>query len=645
VHVRGVVTAEPGRVGLPALGVVADGTGAIFVRFPDGVAPARGAFLEVVGRLLDPYGQLEIRPALEGVRLVGAAPLTVPLPIGAASLGELVEARLVTLDATLDAAIIREPGGDLVLRLLDPSGAPFRARATRASGLQPTVARRGDRLRLVGIVGQRASARGATDGYRLWLRDTGDVTPPNGGTPSPTPVPSPAPTPSPRPGASDPPVVTIATALRLGGGTVAIEGTVSVSSTLLDTTGRRSVVQDETAAVEFLVPRDASASRPGDRVRIVGTLGRAYGAPRITAASVVLLGHGAEPAPTPLASPPSTALEWRLVVIEGTVVTQRRLGDRWRAQVGLTGGSVPVAGLPGAGIPASTLAEGSRVRIVGIVRRPNPAATDQHFAIVPRSPADIRVLARATGSTAAAGPGAGTSRASGSFASAPPSRRGTAVDTTAPVSADVASLAGLVDRSVRVGGLVVAVDAAGLVLDDGTGLARLDLAGEARSLLPLLAPGDAIGAAGVVGAGTPQVIRVTDAADLVRLGDLGEAVPLSEAVAPADPTGMLSSDDPGARSSPTPGVSDSAGTTGVGEAALAPMTAGAGSVGALAAAWAILVAVRRGRDRRIVRARIARRVAELGAPFTAPSTPDEVAGTGDPAPSGGSAGHLMREPA
>ena len=642
VHVRGVVTAEPGRVGLPPLGVVTDETGAIFIRFPDGVVPARGALVEVAGRLFDPYGQLEIRPEAAGVRLIGAATLTLPLPIGAASLGELVEARLVTLDATVDAAIVRESGGDLVLRLRDAAGAPFIARATRSSGLQASVAQRGDRLRLVGIVGQRASTRGALDGYRLWLRDAGDVTRSAGATAGPTP--SPATAASPRPGPSVPPVTTIATAIGLGAGSVAVEGIVSVASTLLDATGRRSVVQDATAAIEFLVPRDASAPRPGDRVRVVGTVGRAYGAPRITATLLLALGHAAEPDPATLAGPPSVALEWRLVVIEGTVTDQRRIGDRWRAEVATTAASIPVAGLPGAGIPATALVEGSRVRIVGIVRRPNPAATDQLFVVVPRSPADIRVLARATGSTQTAGPGAGTSRVGVSSTSAASGRGGAAASTDTPVPADVANLAGLAGRSVRVGGLVVAVDATGLVLDDGTGTVRLDLAAEVRSLLPLLGPGDAVGAAGVVAAGTPPVIRVTDAADLVRLGDLGEPLPLSDDVVPADGTDVIPSEDPGARSSSSLS-SDAVAAGSAGNDALVPMTAGAGSVGALATAGGILVVVRRRRVRRTAQARIARRIAELGAPFTAASTPDEVANEGDPAPPPESSSQIIRESA
>ena len=180
------------------------------------------------------------------------------------------------------------------------------ARATRASGIEPTVARRGDRLHLVGIVGQRASARGLLDGYRVWLRDAADVTRATDVPPGPTPKP----TPSPRPGASEPPLTTIAAALRLAAGPVAVEGVVSVAVTLLDASGRRSVLQDGTAGVEFLIPRGVPAPKPGDRVRVVGTLGRAYGAPRITATSVVALGHAADPVPISLAGPPSIAVEW-----------------------------------------------------------------------------------------------------------------------------------------------------------------------------------------------------------------------------------------------------------------------------------------------------------------------------------------------
>jgi len=146
--------------------------------------------------------------------------------------------------------------------------------------------------------------------------------------------------------------------------------------------------------------------------------------------------------------------------------------------------------------------------VVGIVRRPNPAATDQRFVVVPRSPADIRVLAPASAVLRTALPGQaatlpGTPGAPATVAGVPGS--------TGPASADVASLAGLAGRSVRVGGLVVAVDSTGLAFDDGTGTARLELAGDARPLLSLLSLGDAIGAAGIVQPGAPPRIRVAAA--------------------------------------------------------------------------------------------------------------------------------------
>jgi uncharacterized protein YdeI (BOF family) len=636
VHVRGGVTAEPGRVGLPPLGVVADETGGIFVRFPDGTMPARGALIDVTGRLADPYGQLEIRPTSDGIRLVGAAALADPLPIAAASLGELVEARVVTLDASLDAAIVREPGGDLVLRLRDAAGAPFTARATRASGLQPDLARRGDRVRLVGIVGQRASARGKLDGYRLWLRDPADLARSAGGTPSPTPSPGA----TPRPGASASPSMTIAAALHLGSGSVTVEGTGSVSSTLLDSTGRRSLVQDATAAVEFLVPRDASAPRPGDRVRVVGSLGRAYGAPRITATTLVILGHAAEPVPLAVPGAVSASLEWRLVSVEGIVAEQRRLGDRWRAELNAAGGSIPVAGLPGAGIAASALVEGSRVRIVGIVRRPNPAASDQHFVIVPRSPADIRVLASGAPAAGSGGSRVGASRGGAAAASAAFDPAGSG-DANAPVSADAAGLAGLAGRSVLVGGLVVTVDDEGLVLDDGTGTARVELVGDTRSLLPLLGPGDAIGAAGVVEAGTPPIVRVTDPASLVRLGDLGEALPLGDEVVPPDDADAALFGSPAA----DPATSGPAAPGAVRAGPSASMTAGAGSIGALATAGAMLMVARRRREQRTSRARIARRVAELGASFAGGPVPPPAAGSTELDPPSTVPGNLVRESA
>ena len=530
VAVEGTVTAEAGRLGLAPLVSIQDATAAIVVRLPDGAArPRRGAVLRVKGKLADPYGQLEIRPAPGDAAIVGSLPVPDPLPVAAASLGEGIEARLVVIEGTLEAPIVRAPNGDISFRLVDAAGASFLVRAVREAGIEPSAARRGARLRVSGIVGQRATRKGALDGYRVWLRDAVDllvVAPAPGATVTTGPSPTPA-----RPGkGAATPVGRILAALRLGAGPVRVEGVVTTAATLLDASGRRVLVQDASAAVEVLLPLGTAAPRPGTRVRVEGDLGLAYGAPRVKAATVTVLGSGALPAPRALAGEPGTADEGRLVRLEGTVLDLKRLGDRWRAEVRTSRATIVVAGLAGAGIPSATLREGARATVVGVVRRPHPAATDRRFAVVPRSPADVRVTAggaaRAAGATPPS-PGAGgrpgTVTGSGSGAPAP------AAAGDAPVEADLARLAGLEGRRVRVGGLVVANDGVQVVVDDGTATGALRLAGDAAMLLPLLEPGDAIAATGRVLPGPEARIEVRSAGDVTRLGDLGEALPIDVA--------------------------------------------------------------------------------------------------------------------
>jgi hypothetical protein len=73
VTVSGVVIAEAGRLGTPPLLAIADATAGIAIHLPDDVAaPPRGARVKVTGKLADPYGQLEIRPAAAGFRTVGS---------------------------------------------------------------------------------------------------------------------------------------------------------------------------------------------------------------------------------------------------------------------------------------------------------------------------------------------------------------------------------------------------------------------------------------------------------------------------------------------------------------------------------------------------------------------------------------------
>ena len=112
------------------------------------------------------------------------------------------------------------------------------------------------------------------------------------------------------------------------------------------------------------------------------------------------MGAAAVPEPRPLPREPGSGDEGELVRITGHVVDLQRLGDRWRAEVRTQGATIVVAGLAGAGIPAATMSEGTAVAVIGVVRRPHPAASDRRFAVVPRGPADVRASGTAAGSAA-----------------------------------------------------------------------------------------------------------------------------------------------------------------------------------------------------------------------------------------------------
>jgi LPXTG-motif cell wall-anchored protein len=96
------------------------------------------------------------------------------------------------------------------------------------------------------------------------------------------------------------------------------------------------------------------------------------------------------------------------------------------------------------------------------------------------------------------------------------------------VDADLAVLADHVGALVRVGSLVVDVGAGEFRLDDGTAVGSVVLRGEAAAFLGLLHPGDAIGLVGRVERAGPGLrVGVDDPDGLVRLGGLGEIVPIA----------------------------------------------------------------------------------------------------------------------
>ncbi len=591
VRVVGVVTAERGQVGQPETIAIDDGGAGILVRLPAMSAPvARGTILDVSGVLAEPYGQREIRPRDGGLVDLGPGSIRAPIATSASALGEGLEGRLVSIEGRVTRSASKATSGDLSFEIRDATGL-VRAMADTSSGVERASIRLGATLRIVGIVGQRASRKGRLDGYRVWVRDPGDVVaiaePPHG---------------SPGPGhPSAPPTVhnpiPIARAI-LAGGSATIEAVVLAGPSLLDASGRRIVVSDSSAGIEILVPKDAAAPPVGSSVRVSGDVGRAYGAPRMRADTIQRLGRRAI-RPSDLSRPPGAAYEWRLVRVTGLIADLHKLGERWRAELRIGAGrTVVIDGLAGAGIPPSRVAEGRRVAITGIVRRPYPTAKDRRYAILPRGTEDVVVLGQAH---SAGGPASGDGAhpwggpASGSLAPNVP-------------DVDLSALAEHVGERVRVGGLVVDVLTGGIVLDDGTAHGRVAFEADAAAYLTLLEPAEAINVIGVIRADRDggYVVVVSDGADVARAGE-PEAIEAETTNEPDAMASPVASSAMGTTSAPRRGL------LGLNGDLAAPLT-GIGSLVAVAAVSAGLALLRRRRANGRLAERVVARFARVTRP-------------------------------
>jgi hypothetical protein len=591
VGVRGTVIAGIGLIGGPRLVAIGDAGGGIVVKLPDGVvAPVIGADVEVVGPLAEPYGQLEIRPDAAGFVTLGNATPPDPIEVGPAGLEERHEARLVTVSGRVAKRPTRS--GDAIVVVLERAGqASIRVMAATATGLTVASFEVGGTYALTGVVGQRASRKGAQDGYRLWLRTAADVVRSAGSTPgssggsggsSSGPTASPA-----------LPVIAISRTSSAGDGRIAIAGTVTGPATLLDATGRRIVIQDATGALEVLIPSGSTAPPLGARVRAEGKMGVAYGAPRLRADTLVRTGAGAAPQALVLHAEPRATHEWRLVRVKGRIDEVRKLGDRWRAELVVGSTRVVIIGQPGAAVPRDVLVVGQTATITGIVRRPYPTAADQRFTILPRFPADVVVTpGPKRGGPAASSPPGGPASGQGPD--------GASLPTT--IDVDLSTLDAHVGASVRVGGLVTDLRPDGVLIDDGTATGRIVLLDAAIELLPLLEPDDAINAIGAVEIvdGTAAVV-VHDPAGILRIADPGAGRTPAEA---------------GSSPEPSTGTGATARIAGLGEV---PGLGGPGPAG-LAALLAISIVsvlvtlLRRHHAHRMTASRIASRIGALTSP-------------------------------
>ncbi len=496
---------------------IQDGSGGIAVRVPLGYPSdtlARGAIVTVSGALADPYGNLEVRPTEPAqIVLIGSGGLPEPVVLDSAHVAEAREGSLAVITATL-VDIDRYSSGALSLSVRDDRGAA-RVYAFAEANLDPASLVRGQRIRATGIVGQRASRSGASDGHRLWLRGQADLVVVDDGA---SPTPPPDGTPGDEPGDARPTRVSIRKATP--GRTVTIDGVVTSVAGLIDSEGRRVTVQDRSGAILVRYPDGAKPANVGRVIRATGEVGTWYGGNQLEAASTPRLKGRLPVVPTNLRRPPAEADEWRLVSVSVRIIDVERDGDTWRAEAEFTSGeALPIVGLAGSGIDADRIEEGRMARISGIVRRAHPSANDQRFSIAPRSGKDIKLgrLLLAAASSDETGDADGGGSGDVYLAAI-----ATADDGSAVLTATLGSLDALTDRVVRVGGRIDTIEGRRLTLDDGTAQGTVRFADDVVAVEPVLRVGEVINATGRVRsrAGGPEVL-VETAADVSRAARAG----------------------------------------------------------------------------------------------------------------------------
>ncbi len=537
--VEGTVTAGAGVLLDGRVIALQDGSGGIVVRLPAGVAAESlppGSIVRVTGLLAAPYGNLELRPASgDALRMIGTGGIPEPRTDLPVSPGPELDGVLVRATGRI---VRTDPGTSGALTVTIATGAgEVRVAVGGALGIHRPDLPVGAPLGVTGISGRRESRAGAGDGARIWPRSTADLvlgaevrptpTPPAGGTPRPaTPPPTGRPSPT---GEPDERPVRIASIVA--GVTATIEGVVTTPAGLLDSDRRRIVLQDTSGAILVRLPEGAAVPAPGARVRVRGEAGTWYDAPQLAVEEPPVRTGEARPAPVVLRRAPDAALEWRLVRVVVRIEAVHRDGETWRAEVSLgAGGSLPVAGVAAAGIPADRLREGATATITGIVRRPWPTATDRRFAIVPRSVEDLRVAPLPPGAPAgtdAAGAG-GIDPASGAGGSGEPatdagaaSSLGETADPGDPLAVPLASVVEHPGRIVRTGGTVIRVDPLGIVLQDGRATLPVRLEPAPADGTSPAEPGEVVNAAGrVEQAEDGSVTLVADPAAILRASRL-----------------------------------------------------------------------------------------------------------------------------
>lgn len=561
VHLAGVITVAPGLVGADDLFAIADSSGGIFVRLSAPVDGTEiGRSIDIVGLLAAPYGQLEVRD-LEWIELGAMDAAPTPIAATLPEIGERLEGSLVTVQGTIDSVTV--DSGRLAITLGDKL-AEFRVLADPPSGISKADVTRGQQVTLTGIVGQRATALGREDGYRLWLRMRSDLA--AVALPSPSPTGTPAASKTPRLPATPTPVPVyhdLATGLAGRGRSVDVEATVTAAAGIIDWGGQTIVVDDGTAAVAVVLPDGVASPRIGAGVRVVGKTGTLHSGPRVVATLVEGRGGGAAVLPRQVAGALGAEHEWQLVAVCGRVQRLTRAGSRWRADLAVDGQTVAVLAEPGAGISAAGMIAGRLALVTGIVRR--STSDSSTFQLLPRSSADL-ILGPAPVAAGRSSGATGAAQAFGSGASGSP----TTVSDARIVT--VSEIPGHEGDTVTVAGLIVETGPATATLDDSSGRIRLGGA-VASDAISLLEPGDAVEVTGQVSSDAEGWLIAVDPDRIVTLAGMTPGTdpasdPPSDGATPsveaaASGAGGLAGEAPAARGQarglarPVGGVADS----------------------------------------------------------------------------------------
>jgi uncharacterized protein YdeI (BOF family) len=511
VRVAGVVTVEPGLVGADDLFAVQDESGGIFVRLPEAVDGLTvGRAVEVAGTLAAPYGQLEVRDVTAlALGVEDADPAAAPA--GLPDVGEGTEGSLVAISGTVES--VQTDSGRLTITIGDGAQS-VRLLADPPTGLSGSDVARGDNVLAIGIVGQRATATGRLDGYRVWLRQQTDL---EVLVSAETEVPGTAP-----PSTATSVHHDLASAIGTRGAAVDVEATTTATAGLLDIGSPTIVVDDGTAAVAVVLPEGADVPHVGMRVRVTGKVGSWESGPTVLASQVLAQGDLQAVGASSVAGPLSASLEWRLVQVCGRVDRITRAGSRWRADLTVDGHPVVVLGEPAAAITVTTTAVGRLAEVTGIVRRSTSdskafqllprTSLDFHLGPAPKAPDSAAVLHQASSSGVAAGSG---STSAGNV----------------PNSIAIESLSAYLGSSVTVAGLVTTTTPDSVTIDDGTGEVRVG-GPNAADVVGMLEPGDAIEATGLVRRDDQGLMIEVDPASIISLpGDREDAATTGDSLA------------------------------------------------------------------------------------------------------------------